>query len=232
MSRPSPLLVLLLAAAVAAGCGGSENERNSSAKAPGTGAAAPSDSGCRRVPAPRPRDEPALRRPRDSLDPDRSWVATVKTNCGDFEIELAVDRAPTTSESFAYLVRKGFFDGVIFHRIADGFVIQGGDPRGDGTGGPGYKVREAPPGDIRYSRGVVAMAKAGGEPRGTSGSQFFVVTGEDTGLPSDYALLGRVVRGMETVDRIAAVPHDASTGPGDGRPSEPVVIEKVTLASS
>src|ERR687886_744965 len=84
-------------------------------------------------------------------------------------VELDADKAPKTSASVAYLVRKGFYDGLTFHRIADGFVIQGGDPRGDGTGGPGYKVRERPPGNTRYVRGVVAMAKAGNEPAGTSG---------------------------------------------------------------
>jgi cyclophilin family peptidyl-prolyl cis-trans isomerase len=125
----------------------------------------------------------------------------------------------------AYLVRKGFYDGLTFHRIADGFVIQGGDPKGDGTGGPGYKVRERPPGNTRYVRGVVAMAKAGNEPPGTSGSQFFVVTGGNANLPPDYALLGQVTKGLDVAHRIEGL---ASTA--DGPPSRPIVIEKISVS--
>ena len=107
----------------------------------------------------------------------------MQTSHGTFEITLDAERAPITASSFASLVTQGFYDGLTFHRIVPGFVIQGGCPDGTGMGGPGYKVEEAPPEDLRYVRGVVAMAKAGMEAAGTSGSQFFVVTGNDVGLP-------------------------------------------------
>src|SRR4051794_10275358 len=232
MRRPLPLVPLLAALLLAAGCGGGSNgSKKTTGAASGTSSAA-EQTGCQKVANPGPKKEPTLRKPSGSLDASKTWTVTFVTNCGSFVVQLDADTAPKTSESVAYLVRKGFYNGVTFHRIADGFVIQGGDPRGDGTGGPGYKVRERPPGNTKYVRGVVAMAKAGNEPPGTSGSQFFVVTGENIGLPSDYALAGKVVKGMDTVDKIAAVPHDASNGPGDGKPSEPVVISKATLSSS
>ncbi len=153
-------------------------------------------------------------------------MATVSTNCGDFDIALDVARAPLTASSFAYLARQDFYDGLTFHRVSPGFVIQGGDPLGDGRGGPGYAIREAPPSSLAYEKGVVAMAKAGDEPAGTSGSQFFVVT-ENADLPPDYALLGRVTRGMEAVERIAASETDDFE-----RPESPVVISDVTIAES
>jgi peptidyl-prolyl cis-trans isomerase B (cyclophilin B) len=103
-------------------------------------------------------------------------------------------------------------------------VIQGGDPDGNGSGGPGYSVTEAPPSNLRYRRGVVAMAKTGAEPAGTSGSQFFVVTAEDASLPPDYALLGRVTKGQDVVDAIGVVP----TSP-DEQPVNPVVIESIRI---
>ena len=105
-------------------------------------------------------------------------------------------------------------------------MIQGGDPTGTGTGGPGYQTVDVPPGDAAYTEGVVAMAKAGNEPPGASGSQFFVVTAPDAGLPPDYAIVGTVTEGMETVSAIEAL------GAGDGPPSQPVVIEKVTVEKS
>jgi peptidyl-prolyl cis-trans isomerase B (cyclophilin B) len=231
MRRPLPLASLLAALLLAAGCGGGSSKSSKQGTAGGRAAPAVQQTGCQKAAAPGPKNV-KLPKPRGSLDATKTWTVTFDTNCGSFTVELDADKAPKTSESVAYLVRKGFYDGLTFHRIADGFVIQGGDPRGDGTGGPGYKVHERPPGNTQYVRGVVAMAKAGNEPPGTSGSQFFVVTGENIGLPSDYALVGKVVKGMNTVDKIAAVPHDASNGPGDGKPSSPVVISKATLSSS
>ncbi len=150
---------------------------------------------------------------------------TMTTNCGRFTIRLDTKRQPKTAASFYSLVRAKFYDGLTFHRLADGFVIQGGDPLGNGTGGPGYSVEETPPDDAAYTRGVVAMAKTGAERAGTSGSQFFVVTGEDTGLPPDYAIVGEVTSGMDTVERIAAI---GSSGPPNDTPLQPVVIEKAT----
>jgi cyclophilin family peptidyl-prolyl cis-trans isomerase len=125
------------------------------------------------------------------------------------------------------LAEKGFYDGTTFHRVAPGFVIQGGDPLGNGQGGPGYSVTEAPPQDTTYKNGLVAMAKTEVEPPGTSGSQFFVVTAPaDAGLPPDYAVLGEVTEGMDTVDAIAALgdPSDPSQ-----KPTQVVTIDKVTV---
>ena len=142
-------------------------------------------------------------------------------------IKLDPKQAPKTGASFVKLAREGFYDGLGFHRIAPGFVIQGGDPAGNGSGGPGYKIRERPPEAIVYSEGVVAMAKGGTEPAGTSGSQFFVVTGENANLPPDYALLGEVTKGMEAAHRIEDLASSA-----DGRPTRPVVIKKITISES
>jgi len=153
------------------------------------------------------------------------------TNCGSFTIRLDVARAPRTAASFASLARKGFYNDLTFHRIAQGFVIQGGDPTGSGSGGPGYSIVEKPPHNVRYTHGVVAMAKAATEPDGASGSQFFVVTAADAQLPPQYAIVGRVVQGLNVVDAIGALPlQDPSSG--DGPPAEPVVIQSARLTSN
>ncbi|MEZ5078354.1 MAG: peptidylprolyl isomerase [Solirubrobacterales bacterium] len=161
--------------------------------------------------------------PEQVLEAGEKATAVVKTNKGSFEIALDTERAPETTNSFAYLAEDGFYDGLDFHRIVPGFVIQGGDPKGDGTGGPGYKVVEAPPDDLEYTKGVVAMAKSGTEAAGTSGSQFFVVTGADAGLPPEYALLGEVSSGLDVVEAIGEL------GGSDEKPTEEVVIESVEI---
>jgi cyclophilin family peptidyl-prolyl cis-trans isomerase len=219
--RVLPLLLLLTALLVGA-CGGSSEKKPKSTATPA--AAAPEDTGCEKVTKPKPKGEQHLKKPKLKLSASKTYLAQVATSCGDFEMTLDVKRAPKTSASFVYLARKHFFDGLTFHRVVSGFVIQGGDPLGNGTGGPGYSVHEAPPSDLAYSRGVVAMAKTGNEPAGTSGSQFFVVTAEDAGLPADYALLGRVTKGEDTVEEIGAVP----VGPGD-EPVQPVVIDSIKI---
>jgi peptidyl-prolyl cis-trans isomerase B (cyclophilin B) len=183
---------------------------------------------CKEVSGPAPKEVSGLKRPKGRLDAGKTYTATVKTNCGTFAFELGVEEAPRTAASFVALARDGFYDGLGFHRIAPGFVIQGGDPNGDGTGGPGYKTRDTPPDDVVYSEGVVAMAKGGDEPAGTGGSQFFVVTAPDAGLPADYAVLGKVVDGLDVVDRIEGM-ADPNTPQQGGPPREPVVMEKVTV---
>src|SRR5438093_12601497 len=151
------------------------------------------------------------------LDDGKTHSVAVKTNKGDFTFELATKTSPCTTASIAGLVQKGFFDGLTFHRIVPGFVIQGGDPAGNGTGGPGYSTVDAPPSDTQYVKGLVAMAKAGNEPAGTSGSQFFVVTGANVGLPPDYAVLGHVTDGLDVVEAIGKL-GDASDP--NGTPTE------------
>jgi peptidyl-prolyl cis-trans isomerase B (cyclophilin B) len=158
------------------------------------------------------------------LDASRPHTVGVITNLGSFAFRLDVKDSPCVTSSFASLVRKGFFDGTIFHRIVPGFVIQGGDPTGTGTGGPGYTVRDAPPAGARYTKGVVAMAKTAAEPRGSAGSQFFVVTAANAGLPPDYALLGKVSRGLKVVERIGRLGNPATE-----KPTRRVVVLRMTV---
>jgi peptidyl-prolyl cis-trans isomerase B (cyclophilin B) len=227
---------LLLAALLVAGCGGGSDKTTSSATRPKAATAAEQQASttsstqkaeCQKVQAPRPKSQPHLPKPTTKLDPSRSYTATVETSCGSFDIALDVKNDPKTSASFDSLAGKGFYDNTTFHRVIQGFVIQGGDPLGNGQGGPGYNVVEAPPKDTKYTSGVVAMAKTEIEDPGTSGSQFFVVAGPDAQLPPDYAVLGKVTSGMDVVSTIDAVP----TGPND-MPLDPVVIKKITVKES
>jgi len=205
----------VVASILIAGCGGDDGEGEGEASLP---------EGCSEVEAPEPRQAEASR-PESELNGPAT--AVVETSCGEFEIELDIAGSPRTTASFAGLAEQGLYEGTGFHRVARGFVVQGGDPLGDGTGGPGYSVDEPPPPDTSYLRGVVAMAKTPAEPPGRSGSQFFVVTAPaDAGLPAEYAVLGRVTRGMEVVERIEQL---GDPGGADGPPSEPVVIERITI---
>ena len=229
------LLALLLATAlVAAGCGGGDdNKTTESTQKPKPATAAQTDTaptqkvGCQKVKAPTPKKEGNLDKPTTKLDPSKTYTATVATSCGTFDIVLDVKQAPKTSASFASLADQKFYDDTTFHRVIQGFVDQGGDPTGTGQGGPGYKVVEAPPSGIKYTEGIVAMAKTEIEDDGTSGSQFFVVAGPDAQLPPQYALLGKVSKGMDVVQAINAVP----TGPTD-QPLDPVVIKSITVKES
>ena len=150
--------------------------------------------------------------------------ATISTTKGDIVIEMFAESVPKAATNFTDLARKGFYDGVIFHRVVPGFVIQGGDPTGTGRGGPGYKFEDEPfPGD--YVRGAVAMANAGPN---TNGSQFFICLEDLSGrLPRNYTLFGQVTSGMEVIDAIAADP----IGPGN-RPRDPVSMTSVTIADA
>ncbi len=183
--------------------------------------------GCKSVDAPASKGEQSLKAPAESLDASKTYTVTFATNCGSFDVQLDVKNSPKTSASIAALVKDGFYDGLTFHRIVPGFVIQGGDPLGDGQGGPGYSVVEAPRSSATYTKGIVAMAKTQIEDPGTSGSQFFVVSGDDAGLPPEYAVAGKVTKGLDAVETIEQVP----VGPGDA-PLSPVVISKATLKTS
>jgi peptidyl-prolyl cis-trans isomerase B (cyclophilin B) len=163
------------------------------------------------------------------LDQDKTNSVVVDTNKGSFTFELATKTSPCTTASFAGLVQKGFFDGLTFHRIVPGFVIQGGDPEGNGMGGPGYSVVDAPPQDTKYTKGLVAMAKTQTDPAGSSGSQFFVVTGADVGLPPDYAVLGKVTDGLDVVEKIDKLGNPADPA---GTPTEKVTIDKMELRTN
>lgn len=170
---------------------------------------------------------PVSEPPPMAVDKAKAYTATIETSCGTIVVDLADDTSPNTVNSFVFLARRGFFDGLTFHRVVKGFAVQGGDPKGAGTGGPGYKVTEAPPSDLKYVNGTVAMAKAGNEPPGTSGSQFFIVPGDGAAdLPAEYALLGRVKSGQDVVDRIQSLPVAAE------KPQETVYIVNITIAES
>lgn len=206
-----------------AACGGDDSETTPAA---GDGAESASPETCREVDAPAPKPAGGQSRPRGKLDPNRAYDLVFETSCGEFTVRLDVEGAPNTSASLVSLVRDGFYDGTVFHRIVPGFVIQGGDPTGTGTGGPGYKTVDVPPADASYVRGVVSMAKSAAEAPGTSGSQFYVVTGADAGLPPEYAIVGEVTEGMDTIERIEGL-GDPN---GGEQPSRPVVIEKATVS--
>ena len=212
-----------------AGTGGTESgTQPAETQAESTAEVAPEEEeGCKEVEQPKPKKAGAETKPTAKLDASKTWTASLETSCGPLEIELDVKRAPKTASAFAALARSGFFDDLTFHRIVPGFVVQGGDPLGTGEGGPGFKTVEAPPKDLVYGRGVVAMAKTELERPGTSGSQFFIVTAEDAGLPPDYALLGKLKEGDGVLDRIEAIPTDPAQ-----MPEQPVVIEKVTVSGS
>lgn len=155
--------------------------------------------------------------------------AVLTTSCGDITVALDPAMAPQTVNSFAFLARKGFYDGTVFHRVVEGFMIQGGDPLSSGFGGPGYNLPdEFPPDDFVYEEGVVAMANAG---RGTTGSQFFIVSGPDAAaLPNSFTVIGRVTEGMDVVKTIAALPTVARPGQGElSLPVETVYIERITI---
>jgi cyclophilin family peptidyl-prolyl cis-trans isomerase len=146
---------------------------------------------------------------------------TLHTNHGTIALELFDGDAPKTVDNFVKLSREGFYDGIVFHRVIPDFMIQGGDPRGDGTGGPGYEFEDEP-NEHRVVRGALAMANRGPN---TNGSQFFIVTTEEAPwLDGKHTVFGRVSDGMDVVDRISEVKTDS----GD-RPDEPVVIERVVL---
>jgi cyclophilin family peptidyl-prolyl cis-trans isomerase len=208
---PLRLLPLLGLLALVAGCGGGGEK---------------SAAGCEVVGDPPPAAARTAPKPTAKLDPSKTYEVTMQTNCGDFTIRLDPEQSPNASASVVSLVRRGFFDNTIFHRISTGFVVQGGDPTATGTGGPGYTTVDTPPSDAAYPHGVVAMAKTQVEPPGTAGSQFFIVLGPGAQLPPDYAIVGNVTDGLDVVDRIGTL------GDANEQPTEVVEIEKATVTES
>lgn len=155
------------------------------------------------------------------IDLDKTYRASLVTNHGEIEVELMANRSPLAVNNFVFLARDGYYDGVIFHRVIEGFMIQGGDPTGTGRGGPGYRFRDELEGEGSYSRGTVAMANAGPN---TNGSQFFICH-TDVGLSHQYTIFGRVTAGMDAVDSIASSETD-----GSDRPHEDAVIDRVAIS--
>jgi peptidylprolyl isomerase len=161
-------------------------------------------------------------RPEMGIDPAKRYTATIDTTLGSLVIALDALKAPKTVNNFVFLALYHYYDGVIFHRIINGFMCQGGDPTGTGRGGPGYKFDDELPKAGQYEIGSVAMANAGPN---TNGSQFFIVSGRSgVGLPPAYSLFGKVVKGLDVVETMQGVDTDRSD-----RPREDVVINTVTI---
>ena len=165
-----------------------------------------------------------------AIDPAKTYTATIETSAGAIEVEFFPQEAPTTVNNFVCLARAGYYDGTPVHRILAGFVIQGGDPTGTGSGGPGYKFADEP--IVRdYLKGTLAMANAGAN---TNGSQFFICVADLRGkLGKNYTIFGQVTEGMEVVDQLAAVPTKAlRTGGEPSSPVDPVAIERVMITEA
>jgi cyclophilin family peptidyl-prolyl cis-trans isomerase len=177
---------------------------------------------CGAVSPPTPVTRPTYSAPPTAGVTGGRYVASVKTSCGTFELELFADQAPKTVDNFVALSRDGFFIGVVFHRVIQGFMNQSGDPLGTGYGGPGYEFAdEFDPALTFEGPGVLAMANSGAD---SNGSQFFVTVGPATHLNGLHAIFGHVVSGMDVVERINALPVD-----GEDRPLEPVYIESIIV---
>ena len=229
-----PRWLPLVAVVLLVGCGSSSNKSGSPpgvTYAPTTGASTSTTNsnvrdaaGCLPVTAP-PAKSRSESKPSALLSTTKTYEVTIATNCGSFTFKIDQKQSPNNAASFVSLVSHGFFDKTVFHRIAVGFVIQGGDPTGTGDGGPGYTVVDTPPLDASYTHGVVAMAKTSVAARGTGGSQFFVVTVANAGLTGgDYAIIGKVVKGLAVVDRIGKL------GDANQQPTETVEIERATVS--
>ncbi|MGH9013490.1 MAG: peptidylprolyl isomerase [Acidimicrobiia bacterium] len=197
-------------------------------------------AGCEEVRAPDPKTQSFPSPPTTVIDPAHLYTATIDTTCGKIEMLLDTAQAPTTVNNFVFLAREGFYDGTTFHRAAKDFVIQGGDPAGDGSGGPGYSIAgEVPSEVVTYQVGSVAMAKGGQDPAGTAGSQFFIVSNppaqQGEGLdvlnqkPYQYALLGQLADDGGRSLRVARQIESLAPEGGDGPPTKTVVIQKVTI---
>jgi cyclophilin family peptidyl-prolyl cis-trans isomerase len=167
--------------------------------------------------------------PQMRIDPTKSYAATLETNKGEIKVEFFPEDAPQTVNNFVCLAEDGYFNNTPFHRIVRGFVIQGGDPTGTGSGGPGYKFSDEPIASD-YERGTLAMANAGPN---TNGSQFFIVLEDLRGkLPKNYTIFGRVTEGLDVVDAIASTPTRTGRSGENSTPTEPVTLESVTISES
>jgi cyclophilin family peptidyl-prolyl cis-trans isomerase len=231
-------IALLPAALLLAACG-STGKSNTGAATSTPGGAAQTTStqasgnppvganGCQQVSNPPAKPDGGAKKPKGHLATSKTWRLNVRTSCGLFTVTLDPKQSPNAAASMVALAQAGFFKNTVFHRIIPGFVIQGGDPTGAdpsiaGKGGPGYSTVDNPPRNAKYTLGVVAMAKTQSEPPGTAGSQFYVVTGADVGLPPDYAIVGKVTNGLATVARIGKL------GDQSGTPAQPVIVYDIT----
>lgn len=163
--------------------------------------------------------------PKTVIETGKKYTAILRTTVGDISLELYADKVPVTVNSFVYLARNNFYNNTIFHRVIDGFMIQGGDPIGDGTGGPSYRFKDEPF-EGEYTRGTLAMANAGPD---TNGSQFFIMHQDNSQLPKNYVIFGKVLSGMDVVDKIATVPVEISSSGEMSKPKYPVTVKSVEI---
>jgi peptidyl-prolyl cis-trans isomerase B (cyclophilin B) len=223
------LFVVLAVPALLAACGGgkkADSTTTTTTTTAATGTTSAANSGCTTVAAPSSLKARKGKKPTAHLAADKVYEVTMLTNCGSFTIRMDQAQSPNGVASFVGLVQHGYFDGTIFHRIVPGFVIQGGDPTATGMGGPGYSTVDTPPKNASYTHGVVAMAKTATQPAGTAGSQFFIVTVANAGLPPDYAIIGKVVKGLAVVD------HIGTLGDASQQPTQVVEIQHATAKAS
>ncbi|MGH9278366.1 MAG: peptidylprolyl isomerase [Acidimicrobiales bacterium] len=212
-----------LALVVLVACGGNDDDRGSNGSSATTTAAAAA-AACPNADGSSARTTSFAQVPPMCITPGKTYTAEVTTTKGSFTIALDPSQAPATVNNFVVLSRYHYYDGVLFHRIIPGFVVQGGDPLGTGGGGPGYTFDDELPRAGQYKIGSVAMANSG---PGTNGSQFFIVTGDrGAALPPNYALFGTVTSGMEVVQAIEA------TGTSGGRPTDSTTITAIKITES
>ncbi|TJY42031.1 peptidylprolyl isomerase [Cohnella pontilimi] len=219
--KVSMLLVFIAALVVAGGCGKRDD---------GGQAASPSDT-----PAVSPSVSPSASASASiptTGSSDKNPLVTIEMDNGHtIQIELYPEVAPNTVNNFISLVKKGFYDGIIFHRVIPGFMIQGGDPQGTGMGGPGYAIKgeftnNGFQNDLKHTRGVISMARS--RSPDSAGSQFFIMHADYPSLDSEYAAFGKVTEGMDTVDEIVNQKIDPND-PEQSRPEKPMVMKKVTV---
>jgi cyclophilin family peptidyl-prolyl cis-trans isomerase len=193
------LLLVCLGCTLLAGCGGATNTTSTTA-----------GNGCQQedMPITGTRNEEAIY---DKLSPDKTYDVIFQTSCGTFTVQLDQAQSPNATASIVSLVHYLYYDETVIHRIQPSVLFQGGDPTGTGTGGAGYSTVDKVPSDAKYTRGTVAMAKTGAAQRGTGNGQFFVVTGANAGLNPDYAIVGRVVKGMNVAERIGRLGYPDQT---------------------
>ena len=163
--------------------------------------------------------------PPTNIDPSKTYTATVNTSAGVMTLDLFAEAAPLTVNNFVFLAQDGFYEDCQFHRVIRDFMIQGGCPKGDGTGGPGYRFQDEPV-TRKYVKGTLAMANAGPN---TNGSQFFIVHGADVGLPPNYTIFGKLRSGEEVLDTLANSPVGRSRGGEPSAPTERLVINNITI---
>jgi cyclophilin family peptidyl-prolyl cis-trans isomerase len=229
------LVIVAIAVSIAALLGGGDDDDTASDT---TTTIAPTDTtavpatlpeGCVDTAPPENPDRPTFTEPPPmSIDPAKTYTAKLTTSCGDITIALDAAAAPDSVNNFVFLARQGFYNGLQWPRAARGFVIQTGSPDNSQAGGPGYSlVTELPPGNT-YPSGAVAWAKAGPEPPGTAGSQFFIVTGDGGGLTPDYGYIGAVTSGLENAQKIESLAPES----GDGPPTIPMYLVGVEITES